>query len=524
MSTPLDTTSSTRASTGHALGDVKELKSDLASYSLRGSSSLAISEIGSNVFRLLGTIMLARLLTPEYFGLIGIMTALTAFAEMFKDLGLGIATIQRKEITHSQISTLFWVNLAIGVGLMLLVAASAPLLVWFYDEPRLLWIAFAISSTFIFGGLTIQHQALMRRQMRFPQLALTQVISTGLSTLVGILLAWLGFEYWALVWKEISRSIIQAAATWIFCRWLPGWPTRGAGVRSMFQTGSHVTGFNVLAFAARSLDTVLLGKVWGAEFVGLYKQAGLLLLMPVSLFSYPITNVMTSALSALQGESERYRNYYKKVVEFLAFGYIPCITYIAVYAESLVSLILGEKWLAASPVLQIGAGAVALEPIMGTCGIVMITCGRTREYMYLGVAQALFLAIAFCIGVNWGMLGLAWAGVVYAVVSLPFLLQYSFKETPISPHLFYEAIKWPVVASVVLAIAMISIRHLMQIQNLYMELLCSVCLAPLLYCSIWLIFPNGGAKLSEFFSHFQDAGKAILAKIGLSQGQAPSRS
>ncbi len=524
MITSSDKKNDINASTGQPLGDVQKLKSDLEGHSVRGSSSLVLSEIGCNIFRLFGTVMLARLLTPEYFGLIGMVTALTTFAEMFKDLGLGTATIQRKEITHEQISTLFWINTGVGIGLMLIMAAAAPFISWFYDEPRLLWVTFAISSTFIFGGLTIQHQALLRRHMQFPQLASIQVSATGLSTILGVLLAWLGFEYWALVWKEISRAIIQASGVWSCYRWLPGLPRRGVGIRSMFQTGSHVTGFNIVAFASRNLDTVLLGKLWGATSVGLYKQANLLLMLPASVVSFPITYVMTSALSALQGEPEQYQTYYKKVVAFLAFLYIPCVTYIAVYAENLITLILGGKWVAAAPVMQVMACAAALDPIMGTCGTVMITCGRTRQYLYVGITQASFLTLAVCVGVTSGMLGLAWALVIYTIVSLPFLLMYSFQETPISPAMFYEAVAWPAIASSAMALVLLAIRHIVGTSDLVVELGYSALLAPLIYCGIWLILPKGKEKLEGMFSYFQLAVREILSKIGLSGFQTVTRS
>src|SRR5438309_9285555 len=135
------------------------------------------------------------------------VTALTSFAELFKDLGLGIATIQRREITHDQVSTLFWINTGVGALIMLLMAGASPLISWFYGDSRLLWVSIAISSTFFFGGLTIQHQALLLRHMQFARLAFIQVFFTALSFAIGIFLAWQGFDYWALVWKEVSRAI-----------------------------------------------------------------------------------------------------------------------------------------------------------------------------------------------------------------------------------------------------------------------------------------------------------------------------
>ena len=498
---------------GRPLGEVHDLKSDLAGRSIRGGSSLVVSEIGCNIFRLLGTVIMARLLTPEHFGLIGMVTALTSFAEMFKDLGLGTATIQRKEITHEQVSTLFWINTGVGAGIMLALAGAAPLISWFYGDSRLLWVAVAISSTFLFGGLTVQHQALLRREMHFAKLAFIQVLSTGLSTVIGIVLAWQGFEYWALVWKEVSRAVIQAAGTWTLSHWLPGFPVRGAGVRAMFETGSHVTGFNILAFASRSLDQVLLGRFWGAGPVGLYKQAAQLLMLPVSMFSYPITYVMTPALSALQSEPERYRSYYRRVVSFLAFGYMPLIAFLAVCSDSVIALVLGEKWMASSPVLQILALGAIVDPIAGTCGIVMVTNGKTKEYLRVGVAQAVYLSIAICIGINWGLIGVAVAFAAYTLLSLPLLAWYSFRGTPVSPGLFFEALRFPALATGIMSLGLITIRHLLGAPGQLVELAYSGLLAPLLYCAVWLVLPGGKQRLVEFVSHIRLALNELVGRV-----------
>lgn len=497
----------------HAIGDVEHLKHDLAGRSIRGGVSLVVSEIGCNIFRLVGTVIMARLLTPEHFGLIGMVTALTAFAELWKDFGLGTATIQQKEITHEQISTLFWINAGLGVLIMLALAGAAPVISWFYGDSRLLWISIAIASTFLFGGLTIQHQALLRRQMHFSRLAFIQVFSTALSTVIGIVLAWKGFEYWALVWKEVSRAIIQVCGTWLFSHWVPGLPGRGSGVRTMFRTGSHVTGFNIFAFASRNLDQVLLGRFLGAGSVGLYRQAGLLLMLPGSLFSYPITYVMTPALSALQSEPERYRSYYHRVVSFLAFGYMPLIAYLAVYAESLVALVLGDQWMASASVLQILALGALVDPIASTCGIVMITNGRTKDYFRLGVVQAVVLCLAVSIGVNWGLFGIAAACVAYTLLTLPPLVWFSFKDTPISPGLFYEALRLPAIASGIVGAMLVALRHFFDVPTALTEISYSAVLAPLLYLGVWMTFPGGKQKLVEFLSILRLALDEITSRI-----------
>ena len=137
---------------------------------------------------MVSTVILARLLTPEDFGLVAMVTAITGFMVIFKDMGLSMATIQRPEIRHEQVSTLFWINVAVSFVIMLLTAIIAPAIAWFYGRPRLVWITLAFSIGFIFGGLTIQHQALLKRNMRFGTLAAIDIISILGSIIVGVVL------------------------------------------------------------------------------------------------------------------------------------------------------------------------------------------------------------------------------------------------------------------------------------------------------------------------------------------------
>ncbi len=501
--------SETNLEQNHPIGDVEHLKRDLAGKSIRGSVSIAVAAIGCTIFRLGGTMVLARLLMPEHFGLIGMVTALTAFIEMFKDLGLGTATVQQREINHEQISTLFWINTGVGTLIMLLIAGASPLISWFYGDSRLLWVSIAISSSFFFGGLTIQHQALLRRHMYFTRLAFIQVFSTALSFAIGICLAWEGFEYWALVWKEVSRAVVEAIGVWLLYRWLPGPPKVTAGIGMLLRTGKYLTGFNIVVFLSRNLDQILLGKFWGPEPVGLYRQAAQLLLLPGSLFSFPLTYIMTPALSSLQGEPERYRKYYKNVVSFLSFCYMPLIAYLAVYSESVVTLVLGEKWIASSSVLRILALAAFVEPIINTCGIVMVTFGRTSAYFRWGVISGTCLAFAVCIGVNWGLIGVAIAIVAYTYVTLLPLLWFSFKETPISISLCFEAISLPALSSIIMSLLLIMTRYTFRPSNALAEIGLSLLLAPAFYFGMWVFLPRGKQKLIEHFSYLRLALKTL---------------
>ena len=170
--------------TDHVLGDLRRR-------SVRGGAATLAAQLCKFALQFGSTALLARLLTPDDYGLIAMVTAVTGFVAIFKDLGLSAATVQRKEITRQQSSNLFWINVACSILLMLILMAAAPLIAWFYKHPELRWITIALSASFIFGGLTAQHQALLRRQMRFGVLARIEVGAMACGVAAALIAAWL---------------------------------------------------------------------------------------------------------------------------------------------------------------------------------------------------------------------------------------------------------------------------------------------------------------------------------------------
>src|SRR5271166_3442320 len=177
----------------------EHLHADLKGRSVRGGLLTITSQGTQFVLQSIATVVLARLLTPADFGLVAMVTAVTGLGSAFADLGLSEATIQRKEISHEQVSALFWINVAIGLGLMLVTMGLAPALVWFYRQPRLKGITFWLSLTFLIGGLRVQHNALLQRQMRFVAIAIRDLVAYSVAVTTTIAMACLGAGYWALV-------------------------------------------------------------------------------------------------------------------------------------------------------------------------------------------------------------------------------------------------------------------------------------------------------------------------------------
>ena len=319
----------------------EHLKTDLKGRSVRGGAVTLIAQVCKFVLQIGSTAILARLLTPQDYGLIGMTVAVTGFVSMFKDMGLSMATIQKAEINHRQISTLFWVNVGLSLATLLVTAAIAPAVALFYGEPKLTSITIVSAIGFIFGGLTVQHQALLNRQMRFTALAIIDITSMLVGTIVAIVLAWYGVGYWALVIMQLAIALSTTLGVWLVCHWRPSLPALDSGIGEMLTFGGNITGFSIINYFARNLDNVLIGRFWGAGELGLYSKAYQLLLLPINQINSPIAAVAIPALSRLVDSSERYTAAYVRIVEKVALLTIPIMLFMIGSSDWLVLLLLG---------------------------------------------------------------------------------------------------------------------------------------------------------------------------------------
>ena len=288
------------------------LQDDLAGRSTRGGAVTLSAQVFKFVFSTVATIVLARMLTPEDYGLIGMVVIITNFVGMFQYLGLSTATVKWAELSHPQVSTLFWINVGLSAAIMVVTVACGPLLAWFYKEPRLIGITAGYAVSILLTGLYIQHEAILIRQMRFAAVAIVEIGAIALGLGAAIVAAWYGAGYWALVVNMLVMTVATLVGLWVACGWWPGLPVRGSGVRAMLSYGGDLTGFNFMSYFARNMDNLLIGKFWGAYQLGVYSRAYQMLLMPMQQINAPLAAVAVPALSRLADSPERYRAAYLK--------------------------------------------------------------------------------------------------------------------------------------------------------------------------------------------------------------------
>lgn len=418
--------------------NTERLKAGLAARTARGGAVTFASQGFKFLAGLGATMVLGRLLTPGDYGLIGMVVVVTGFVSMFKDLGLSAATVQREEITSAQVSTLFWVNVGLSIGVGMVTAALAPVVAWFYGEPRLTTIMFVYAFGFLFGGLTIQHEALLHRQMRFLAQVGCELVALVATITITIVLAWRGWGYWALVAGHLTTSFVYMIGIWIVCRWRPGRPTRGAGVRSMLKFGGNLTGFGVVNFFARNLDNMLIGRVWGSNQLGLYAKAYQLLTLPIDQINAPITTVAVPALSRLNDSPDRYRRAYVRIIEKIAVVTMPGIALLIATADWVVLIVLGPQWTQAAHIFAALGVAALIQPIANTTGWLFISQGRTNDMFRYGLVASTIIVTAIVAGLPWGAVGVATTyALTWVTVIAPLLFYWVGRKGPVRPRDFY---------------------------------------------------------------------------------------
>jgi PST family polysaccharide transporter len=386
-------------------------------------------------------------LTPQDYGLIGMMAVIVNFVSMFKDLGLATATIQKEEIDDQQISTLFWFNVALSLAVFVVTAAIAPAVSWFYGDSRLTWITAVYGVGFLFGGLAVQHEALLRRQMRFLSLAIVEVASLLIGITVAVVLAWRGFHYWALIFSQLTQGLSYTIGVWIVCRWRPGLPARGSGVRSMLVFGRNLTGFSVVNYFARNLDNLLIGKFWGSQQLGLYAKAYQLLLLPIEQINTPIAAVAVPALSRLNDEPERYRQAYLRILEKVAILTMPGVALMIMTSDWITLIVLGPQWVNAARIFALLGIAGLVQPIANTTGWLFVTQSRTHHMFQWGLIGSTIIILSIVAGLPWGAVGVAASySITFVVVVLPALLWFVGRTGPVRTRDFYHTM-FPYVAA-----------------------------------------------------------------------------
>jgi PST family polysaccharide transporter len=363
---------------------------------------------GLNTFVQIGsTILLARLLSPHDYGLVAMVSALVGFAPMLIDLGTNDAVVQRKSISRYDITSLFWLKVAIAGTLTLLLVGGSGYIADFYGEPALTGIALVSAITLMVTALSAQHYTLMLRAMQFKRIALIEIAANVISSVIAIVMAYTGWGYWALVAKPVLAIAVSSIAVWASCPWLPGRPQFTNDAKQMVGFGLGITGFTMTDYVARSADRVALGYFYGAVPLGYFQNASLIYDNAMSLTG--LHTVAVSGLSKLRGNLDELRRAWATALSTVSFYFMLAFAGLAVTGQDFVVMLLGSKWEPAGIIVCIFGVKGIADVVERTLGWLHVTAGRSDRWMRWGVYSAIFQLAALVIGLPFGLVGVATA-------------------------------------------------------------------------------------------------------------------
>lgn len=373
-----------------------------------------ISQVGRQVAQLLTTIILARLLAPSDFGIIGMATVVIGFAGMFKDLGTSAAIIQKQGLSNELLSSIFWINAGFGTLAMVVLFACAPLVGWFYHDPRVIGVLQILSLSFFISGLSILQKTLLERSLAFRVLAKVEISAIVCGAIVGISMALSGAGVWSLVFQTLTNVTLTTILLWLSSHWRPTWEFHWRDVKSISSYSLNLIGFNIFNYFVRNADYLLIGRYLGAQDLGYYTLAYRILLFPLQNISAVIGRVMFPAYSSIQHDNRRFCFVYLKIAATIAFITFPMMMGVLVLAEPFIVTVFGDNWQPVILLVMILAPVGLLQSIGTTTGAIYQAKGRTDWMFRWGLGAGTFIVLAVVVGLQWNIIGVA---IAYAVAT-----------------------------------------------------------------------------------------------------------
>jgi O-antigen/teichoic acid export membrane protein len=380
---------------------------DLKEKTIRGGLARVLAQVGNFTFRIGSVMILGRILGPRDFGLVGMVTAFTGVLGLFRDFGLSSVAVHREYMSEEQTSTLFWVNVAVGAALAVLALIFAPFLVRFYHEPRLLGIAMVQAVGFVFNALGVQHSARLQRQMRFTALSVINLAAMAASGIIAVIMAWMGYGYWALVAMAITLPLTTTVGVWIAGAWVPGRPHSGVGIISMMRFGGTLTLNGLVVYVAYNMEKILLGRFWGVEAIGFYSRAYQLINTPTDSLNYSVGEVAFAALSRLQNDRPRLRNYFLKGYSLVLAMTIPITIMCAFFANDMIFVLLGPKWHDAALIFQLLAPTILVFAMINPLAWLLFALGLVGRGLKVALVLAPLVIAGYVAGLRYGPVGVA---------------------------------------------------------------------------------------------------------------------
>lgn len=374
---------------------------------LSGTKWVAVANLFKQLLQVLSLIVFARLLSPDDFGLFAILMIFVNFLLMFTDMGTAAALIHIKNPSQKLLSSIFYFNLFVGTALCLLLLLLSGPIALFFENPPLKELLGLISVNFVIVSLGIVQKARYEKELDFKNLTLIESASVLVGITIGIAAAYKGLGVYSLVIQTLTTSTLAVALIWIIAKWRPLLYFSLSDIKSIWGYTANLTTFNFVNYFARNADNFLIGKFLSSSALGVYSLAYSMMLYPLQNISRVLLRILFPAFAHIQDDNEKFKKAYLRTIFFIALVSFPVMVGLIVTADTLVSLLFGDKWENLAIILMILAPVGILQSIGTTNGSIYMAKGNTRLLLKVGIWSTIVTVIFFIGGIFFGVEGVA---------------------------------------------------------------------------------------------------------------------
>ena len=420
-----------------------------------------IQNSGGQVFSLIIFLVLARLLSPETFGLIALANVFFAFMQIFRQQGFSKALIQRKNLEPEHLDAAFWSQFGSGILLTVITFFSADLVAAIFEQPKLIPILQWLSLLFIINSLTHVHNAILQRKFAFKTLAMRTLLATMISGIVGISMAFAGYGVWSLVASNITIELVALIVIWTAVDWRPKLSFSMKYFQDLFSFGMYLLGFKFIKFFDKRADNLIIGYFLGEVALGYYAIAYRILEVMTQLLVKTISKVALPTFSRLQTEPERFRQLFYKTTQLTSIIAFPTYLGVVVFAPELTIILFGEQWIPAIEVMQI----LSLEGIILSLAqfhkSVFISTGNPSWTVKVSLFNAVINVIACLITIRFGIVAVATGYVVSSYLVFPVSQWAVTKLIKIKLITYIRQLITPLVSSGIMVAVILIVKYLL---------------------------------------------------------------
>ena len=434
------------------------LERRIRSAAIRGVFWVSGERVTTRIVDQIFTLVLARILSPSDFGLVALAVVFTGFLQSFSQMGLGAAIIQRKEIDEGHLSSAFWAQMSVAVLLVLVAAAGSGLFSTFTREPTVGTVALILSLGFMLTAGSAIQIAVISRVMEYRRLVVRTFIATFVGGVVGVLMAWSKMGVWSLAGQMLTVSGITTALLYRSASWRPRFYFSWPKFRELWAFGMPLVVARLLTFFIRYSDNLLIGRYLGASALGYYSVAYTLFTAPFTDLIVLGNQVMTSALSRLQGAADQFKTAFLTATRYVALVALPAVLGMALLARLQIKAMFGAGWLPASPVLSILAVAGFISLMLALGPSALQAAGHSRLQLRWTTISLFVYIPAFVIGLRWQIIGVAAGYLVATVLLTPILYRYVARVTGVTLRELANAL-WPALAGCAVMVVVVAVAE-----------------------------------------------------------------